>query len=90
MGWADCGKDSRGRRIGYAISARCDEPGCHARIDRGLSYACGGEHGETSFSCGGYFCGKHLFASARKPLRFLCQRCLLPASRRSGQKKGAR
>lgn len=59
MGWADCGKDSRGRNIGYAFAARCDHPGCHVRIDRGLSYACGDMHGEDEISCEGYFCYKH-------------------------------
>ena len=59
MGWSDCGKDSRGRRIGYAYGAICDEPGCRKRIDRGLAYACGGMHGEDP-GCEGYFCEAHL------------------------------
>lgn len=60
MGWANCGTDSKGRSIGYAHSATCDHPGCNAMIDRGLSYACGGWHGDTEFSCEGYFCPSHL------------------------------
>ena len=70
MGWGDCGTDSRGRRIGYSFSATCDHPGCDAHIDRGLSYACGGMHGEEPVeihadgtfwtSCEGYFCPDHL------------------------------
>jgi hypothetical protein len=60
MGWADCGKDSRGRSVGYAFQARCDHPKCHARIDRGLSYACGGMHGSDVIGCEEYFCEKHL------------------------------
>lgn len=68
MGWANCGKDSKGRGIGYSWPATCDHPGCDARIDRGLSYACGGMHGDSDTSpttdngicCEGYFCGKHL------------------------------
>lgn len=62
MGWANCGKDSRGRPIGYAHAARCDQPGCDAKIDRGLAYACGGMHGDDEYYCEGYFCGEHLFA----------------------------
>jgi hypothetical protein len=31
-----------------------------ARIDRGLSYACGGMHGETEYGCESYFCSAHL------------------------------
>lgn len=66
MGWADCGTDSKGRPIGYAFAATCDHPGCKKKIDRGLSYACGGMHGtstskDTDFeSCEGYFCSEHL------------------------------
>jgi hypothetical protein len=66
MGWADCGKDSRGRRIGYAFGGKCDVKGCKERIDRGLSAACGGMHGEECSSdrpdevyCEGYYCEKH-------------------------------
>ncbi|MEV6219850.1 hypothetical protein [Nocardia sp. NPDC051833] len=55
------GYDTRWKRdIGYGIPATCDQPGCGAQIDRGLSYVCGddlygGEHG-----CGLYFCERHL------------------------------
>lgn len=60
MGWANCGSDSKGRPIGYAHAARCDHPGCKARIDRGLAYACGGMHGSGDLYCEGYFCTDHL------------------------------
>lgn len=62
MGWANCGKDSKGRDIGYAHAAKCDHPGCKTRIDRGLAHACGGMHGagSGSFECEGYFCPDHL------------------------------
>ena len=64
MGWANCGLDSVGREIGYAIGAVCDEPGCSAKIDRGLAYACGGVHGKGGIrgdiGCEGYFCPEHL------------------------------
>lgn len=82
MGWADCGKDRRGRNMGYAFAAKCDKRGCKARIDRGLAYCCGGMHegeeielpnGETFKSCGGYFCEKHLMIGA--PKRQLCEKC---------------
>ncbi|UTC28296.1 hypothetical protein GURKE_02650 [Brevundimonas phage vB_BpoS-Gurke] len=59
MGWANCGEDSKGRSIGYAHAAKCDHEGCKAAIDRGLSYACGGMHGEGE-TCEGYFCGAHM------------------------------
>lgn len=60
MGWGDCGTDSKGRPIGYYFEAECDEPGCPNRIDRGLSFACGGMHGETEYGCEKYFCSQHL------------------------------
>lgn len=60
MGWANCGKDSVGRPIGYAHRAPCDERGCKARIHRGLAYACGGMHGDGEAYCEGYFCTEHL------------------------------
>lgn len=59
MGYGNCGTDSKGRGIGYAHEAQCDHPDCSKIIDRGMSYACGGEHGETEYSCEGYFCEGH-------------------------------
>ena len=68
MSWANCGQDSQGRDIGYAIKATCDDPDCETKIDRGLAYACGGIHGHgdsngTSHGCEGYFCYEHLFVA---------------------------
>lgn len=82
MGWANCGTDGRGRRIGYAVSARCDEPRCATRINRGLSYACGGMHGNDTiwggvFVCEGYYCSKHLHLVETKQCDVIsvCARC---------------
>ena len=75
MGWADCGTDERGRRIGYAIRAKCDKHGCKNVIDRGLSYVCGGMHGGDGIGCGGYFCEDHLYHSEDNPP--LCGKCLV-------------
>lgn len=74
MGWAFCGTDSKGREIGYGIRATCDEPECSTEIDRGLGYACGGEHGESETACEGYFCGAHLSTVCR-----LCERAIRDA-----------
>lgn len=79
MGWANCGEDSKGRSIGYAHQATCDHTGCEKRIDRGLSYACGGMHGEDN-SCEGYFCPEHLGSYWRSDeeeemSEQLCERC---------------
>jgi hypothetical protein len=60
MGWANCGTDEDGRPIGYGHEAICDQPGCSAKIDRGLSYVCGNMHGGGDLGCGKYFCSGHL------------------------------
>lgn len=79
MGWSDCGVDSTGRPIGYAYDAVCDHPECSKEIDRGLSYACGGMHGEDSpnGSCELYFCWNHLIPCEDEDgkLVFVCKRC---------------
>jgi len=58
MGWGSGTTDS-GKDIGYMVDATCEHPGCTEEINRGLSYACGGEHGEDEVSCDGYFCNSH-------------------------------
>ena len=60
MGWGYCGKDRYGRDIGYSVEATCDKSGCTAKIDRGLSFCCGGMHGEDDIGCAKYFCTGHL------------------------------
>lgn len=78
MGWANCGTDSQGRPIGYAHEATCDHHGCNENIDRGLSYACGGMHGENGFDCEKYFCYKHLYfidADSDDVLGPVCEEC---------------
>ena len=60
MSWA-LGFDPTWKRdIGYGVTAYCDHPDCNAKIDRGLSYVCGGEPYGGDSGCGLYFCGKHL------------------------------
>lgn len=87
MGWADCGTDSRGRPIGYAFEATCDEPGCEEKIDRGLSYACGGMHGEDS-SCEEYFCPAHLYGHDHEhPRGMVCSRCLADLDSEAGEEE---
>jgi hypothetical protein len=78
MSWSDCGKDSQGRPIGYAHAATCDHPGCNKEIDRGLSYACGGMHGNTEIGCEKYFCEDHLEFTVEHDGSFdrVCQGCM--------------
>jgi len=63
---------SKGREIGYAIPATCDEPRCAAEIDRGLAYARGGMHGQGGIrgdvGCEGYFCFEYRQEAPRTPL----------------------
>lgn len=83
MGWANCGTDSQGRSIGYAHEATCDESGCATKIDRGLSYACGGMHGDCGGqACEKYFCQSHLLSVDREAMGFteldsgqICRAC---------------
>lgn len=77
MSWSDCGKDSTGRPIGYAFTATCDQEGCTASIDRGLSFACGGMHGQDEVSCERYFCDEHLAytVDTDEHLHLVCEEC---------------
>lgn len=48
------------KEVGYTVEAVCEHEGCDCKIDRGLSYACGGMGGEDEYSCNGFFCEEHL------------------------------
>jgi hypothetical protein len=58
MGWAIGYVD--GRDVGYGVPATCEQPSCKKKIDRGLSYACGG-FPSNEYGCGLFFCEKHMF-----------------------------
>lgn len=74
MGWS-IGFDEKWQRdIGYGVPAWCDHPRCTKKIDRGLSYVCGGEPYGGERGCGLYFCEGHLHLSARLPQ--LCESCV--------------
>lgn len=63
MGWSygiNPDRPEGDQGIGYSVVAKCDKPDCAAEIDRGVSYACGGEHFGGEYGCGGYFCPDHL------------------------------
>jgi len=48
-----------GKRYGgYGVPSYCEHPKCDEEIDRGVSYACGGEP-FSELGCDRYFCGKH-------------------------------
>jgi hypothetical protein len=74
MGWS-IGYDSNWKRdIGYGVPAYCDYPGCAAKIDRGLSYVCGGApYGGDG--CGLFFCEEHMGYSERLQAQ-CCDRCV--------------
>lgn len=71
MGWS-IGFDTKWKRdVGYGVPAFCDHPRCHAVIDRGISYVCGGKPFGGDKGCGLYFCFEHLSWSDGQ----LCMRC---------------
>lgn len=72
MGWG-YGQNTAGREVGYMVAAECDKAGCITRIDRGLSFVCGGMHDGGEHGCGKYFCGSHLVMSAAPDQ--LCEAC---------------
>lgn len=74
MGWSIGYDDQWKRDIGYGVPCLCDHPSCSAKIDRGLSYVCGGEPYGGNRGCGLYFCDDHLFHSVKLPQ--LCEKCL--------------
>lgn len=58
--------DGKHRRYaGYGVPAYCDQPGCHAEINRGIPYNCGGGAAYDSTGaddkpcCGLSFCSEH-------------------------------
>jgi hypothetical protein len=57
MGWALGFVD--GRDVGYGVPAWCELPGCNKKIDRGISFSCGGIPG-NEYGCGLFFCEDHL------------------------------
>lgn len=77
MGWS-LGRDHNWQRdIGYGVPAYCDHPECNEKIDRGLSYVCGGEPYGGEFGCGLFFCSEHQLMSENEEQRcgFVCERC---------------
>ena len=70
MSWSIGFDRTWNRDIGYGVPAECDHPDCHEKIDRGLSYVCGGEPYGGDDGCGLYFCEKHQTAGDQ-----LCERC---------------
>jgi hypothetical protein len=76
MSWA-IGYDAKWNRdIGYGVPAECDHPTCRVKIDRGLSFVCGGEPFGGNHGCGLYFCPDHLFhAGEKRDGVQLCLRC---------------
>lgn len=70
MSWAVGWSPTWYRDIGYGVPATCDQPGCGARIDRGLAYVCGAEPEGGEEGCGLFFCTAHQIGGDQK-----CNRC---------------
>jgi hypothetical protein len=80
MGWSIGIDPNWDRDIGYGVPAFCDHPGCGNKIDRGLSYVCGGEAYGGQKGCGLFFCEEHIgFYNKRLDGKIelvgLCYRC---------------
>lgn len=60
MSWSIGFDDNWKRDIGYGVPAECDHPECAEKIDRGLSYVCGGEPYGGEHGCGLFFCSDHM------------------------------
>jgi hypothetical protein len=73
MGWAIGYDENWNRDIGYGVPATCDHPGCSTKIDRGLSYVCGGEPYGGEHGCGLFICAEH--SHANRVCSQLCQHC---------------
>jgi len=76
MGWS-YGHNVEGEEVGYSVPAVCNEPGCEAKIDRGLSYTCGGLDGHSGVigTCGKPFCSEHLLYGSKLSHDAVCSRC---------------
>jgi hypothetical protein len=61
MSWSIGFDEHWQRDVGYGVPCVCDNPGCDAQIDRGLSYVCGDDIKGGEYGCGLYFCEKHKF-----------------------------
>lgn len=73
-------KDTGGYRYGgYGVPAICEHPDCSEEINRGMSYACGGEP-FSEYGCDNYFCSKHLVyhcfnVGGGRECKEVCERC---------------
>ena len=75
MGWSIGWDNNWQRDIGYGVPCKCDYPKCNKKIDRGLSYVCGGEPYGGEYGCGLYFCSEHLAYRTPKNEEKLIQMC---------------
>ena len=77
MGWSIGFDNNWNRDIGYGVPAWCDSPKCKKKIDRGLSYVCGGEPYGGENGCGLYFCQQHLYSHEFRngDCEQVCKRC---------------
>ncbi|DAB40272.1 MAG TPA: hypothetical protein CFH81_08745 [Sulfurovum sp. UBA12169] len=76
MSWAVGFDEHWGRDVGYGVPAICDHPDCKKKIDRGLSYVCGGDPYGGEHGCGLFFCEEHFHIVATSDSsKFVCERC---------------
>jgi hypothetical protein len=73
MSWANGYDEKWNRDIGYGVPAFCDHPACNEKIDRGLSYVCGGQPYGGEDGCGLFFCLNHMAIGEETMQQ--CERC---------------
>ena len=83
MGWSH--GIVEGKRVGYGVRAKCEHPGCNARIDRGLAFKCGNDIGSGVGFCNRFFCSKHLYYLGRGFVQ-VCQSCANDVARMQHRK----
>ena len=67
------------RWAGYGVPSFCEHPKCNKEIDRGYSYACGGEP-FSELGCDRYFCSEHrefhnFNTGSGRIVALVCERC---------------
>ena len=83
MGWSH--GIVEGKHVGYGVRAKCEHPGCNAKIGRGLAYKCGNDIGSGDGFCNGFFCYDHLHHLGRGGVQ-VCQSCANDVARMQHRK----
>jgi hypothetical protein len=84
MGWSR--GIVEGKKVGYAVRAKCKHPGCDKPINRGMGHKCGNEIGSGEGFCNGFFCADHLHFLGKGGVQ-VCQSCANDVARLNHRKQ---